>query len=109
MYNITNDVANVMTINNKVLEKVNAITIMCIAQAVRESMIAEEDITECDIGIGKLVISHSGNDVKFKFVPSSNLVQNVVDTLQDEESSLECNITDSLVDKLVNNYKTLLQ
>ena len=110
MINIVNDVSILTGIPEKTLAKFFRKMVFCICEAVQESLTDEnnfKDITELDIGIGKLYIKHVGKDIKYKFEPSENLEKAVKDTVEGKENLLIDFLDETLAKKFVDLYKEI--
>ena len=108
MNDILDNVSTLTSINKKALEKLSNVAIYCLNDAVEESRISGEEITEADIGIGKLLIKFDGEQVKYKFIPSAKLEESITDTIVHKSNILEIAIENSLKDKVLNTYKDLI-
>ena len=110
MKNIVTDLALLTTIPDKTLAKFFKKMIFSICQAVEEDILDEKnltDITELDIGIGKLYIKHVGADIKYKFEPSELLEKALLSTVVNKKNYLEKFLDRSLNKKFVEVYKDL--
>lgn len=103
MINMVEDLEILTTIPASTLKKLMTKEVYCIANAVEESMLSNEDISEVDIGIGTLYIKHVDNEIKYKFVPSAKLNDAVKSTVVNKKNVL----VDVLEPSLVNNFKTV--
>ena len=107
MINLTSDLSLLTTIPDKVLEKLNDKLVYCISEAVAESALAEEEITELDVGFGTLFIKNDKFEPKFKFVPTENFMSTIKDSINNKLNSLEDTLNESLANKVVNVYKDI--
>jgi len=110
MTNIVNDVSILTTIQDKTLAKFFRKMIFCICQAVQEDMLDEnntKDITELDIGIGKLYIKHVGTDIRYRFEPSEFFEKALLSTVVNKKNYLEEFLDESLGKKFTEVYKDL--
>lgn len=108
MFNIVEDVSKLTTIPVKSLNSLMDKFIYCIVDAVKESNLSNEEITEIDLGVGVLYIKHTNKELKYKFVPSNKLNKCMSDMLNSGLNSLENTLELSLVDRIVNTYKDLI-
>lgn len=90
---------------NKLLDKVYYI----ISDTIEESLLNNQDIAECDIGLGTLMIKLCGEEVKFKFIPNAKLQEIVKSTIVNKKNLLSATIEKTLVDRITNTYKDLLR
>lgn len=106
--NIVSDLAQITTIQDKVLEKLFSKMVYCISDAVVEAKKCEKELVDLNIGIGNLSIQLYEDSIKYKFVPSQELESSVKDSILEERNLLEDKLEQSFVDKIVNLYKDLL-
>lgn len=78
----------------------------CISDAIEKAILNGEDKVEVDLGYGKLFISFTNKEIKYKFIPSDLFEKIIINTVMKEHNDLVLNIENSLVSKLVNTYKT---
>ncbi len=110
MANIISDVSILTTIPEKTIAKFFRKMIFCICEAVAENMLNENsnsNITELDIGIGKLYIKHVGTDIKYRFEPSELLEKSILATVVNKKNHLEEFLDATLVKKFTEVYKDL--
>ena len=79
---------------------------MC--DAIYESILNKQDITEMDIGIGTLYILNNDQGIKFKYIPNKQVEEAVKDTIVDQENPVQLILEKRLVSKIVNTYKDIL-
>lgn len=103
MINMIEDLEILTTIPASTLKKLMTKEIYCIANALEESILNNEDVAEVDIGIGTLYIKYIDNEIKYKFVPSAKLNDAVKTTVINKKNVL----VDVLEPSLVNNFKTV--
>ena len=110
------DLSSVTNISDKLLEKLETISEMCVADLVVESVLNNDQITEIDIGMGSLqiYIDSPTATLKFKFIPSQKLEEEIVKIALNPKvqnrvktSSLESNLEQGLVNKMNHLYKEL--
>lgn len=106
--NLINDISKVTTIPKSALNRLNNIAIWCITDAFKVSLLNNNDLTEIDLGIGKLCILNEDEQVKYKFIPNELLEQSIIDTSLNNRSHLELNLEEKIVDKILNTYKTIV-
>lgn len=110
MINIVNDMSILTTIPDKTLIKFFKKMIFCICEAVKEDMLDEnnpKEITELDIGIGKLYVKVVGREVKYKFEASEYLQKAMLATVTDKENPLPKFLDETLAKKFVDLYKEI--
>lgn len=102
------NLSTLTTIPKKHLERLLSKVFLCIGDAVEETVIKNEKLTEIDIGIGTLVISIYNDTLKYKFVPSNRLDKVVKSTVVEKKNNLTREIEDNLANKIINVYKDML-
>ena len=110
MINIVNDLSILTTIPDKTLIKFFKKMVFCICEAVKEDLVDEnnpKEITELDIGIGKLYVKVVGTEVKYKFEPSEYLQKAMLATTTNKENPLPDFLDESLGRKFVDLYKEI--
>lgn len=107
-YNMISDVSKLTTIPEKVLNKLITKSVYCISDAIAEMRIAGKDTIDLDIGLGNLSIGIVDDEVVYKFVPSTELDISVKSSILNEQNLLEDAVEASLVDKLTNTYKDVV-
>ena len=107
MKNLLEDLSILTTIAKYNLDNLTEKSISIITHDVLESMQDGEDITSIDIGIGVLNILHNHNEIKYKFVPSKKLDDNIYLTCKTGESKLSLDIDTALGERIQSTYKDL--
>ena len=103
MTSIIDDLEILTTIPANTLKKLKQKEIYCIADALEESILADQSVTEVELGIGILTIKHTKDDIMYRFTPSAKLNDAVKNTIINGKNIL----TDSLEVSLVNNIKNI--
>lgn len=106
MRQLLNDLSILTTISVRDLKKLLEKSTLCIADAVNDSKIKNEDITSIDIGVGTLYVKIIGNEVKYKFVGNDYLNKILIEATK-ENNKLENKLEKTLVDRITNLYKEL--
>ena len=106
--NITSDLSVLTTIPENTLNRLNDLTMKCIAHAVFESSLNRENTCIVDIGIGKLIIAPSEEDVNIRFEPSQKMESMLVDAINKKEDPLTLEVEKVLSEKIMRTYKDLL-
>ena len=109
MIDLLNDINQLTTIPRTTLDRLVQLTNTDICHCVEEQLLKQETITDIDIGIGRLLIKLEGNEIFYKFIPSTQLEKNIITTIKTKESPLIQKAEKSLVDKIENVYKELIQ
>ena len=107
--NLIKDLSLLTTIQEPILEKLLDKVFYVISDDIVESQIKEEEVANCDIGIGTLAIKVCGDDVKFKFIPNAKLKEVVKSTIINKENLLSKVVEKVLIDRVTNTYKDLLR
>jgi len=108
MVDIIDDVCKLTTIPYTVMKRLISKVSMCISHAVCESLLSGENITQVNVGIGKLFINVSDDSITYKFIPSPHLEELLVNTVNSGESPLVTKVEDTLKSKIINVYKDML-
>lgn len=102
------DVSKLTAVSQITLNKLANVVSLCICNAVYESVLENEPITEIKLGIGTLLIKYENNEVLYKFIPNQKLENQLIDTIKTNESPLVLELELSLKDKIEAVYKELL-
>lgn len=105
---IIKDLSDLTTTSPSVFAKLLRTSEWCISNAVEETQLAGENITEISIGIGTLFILTEEGNIKYKFIPTRALENNVKQTYLDGKNPLTLHLENTLAKKLTNVYKELL-
>ena len=109
MTNIVQDIATLTTLPVSNVEYMTDIVTDTISHSVLEAKLNNEDTSVISLGkIGKLLISITDEELRYKFIPSKYLEDKLITTLNAEESSLEVKVENSLNKRLISVYKDLL-
>ena len=90
--------------HNKVLKTCAPI----IGNAVYESLLSSEEITDIDVGFGNIIIKADSKELKLKFVPSKDLEMDLKTINSGKEPELKAKLEKALVAKLIDMYKEIL-
>ena len=110
MSNLIQDMSILTTIPEKTLAKFFRKMVFCICEEIKENILDEnsdKEITEVDIGIGKLYIKVVGAEVKYKFEPSDYMQKAVIATVTEKENPLADFLSKALGKKFVDLYKDI--
>ena len=100
------DLSTLTTISESTLSKLNNKIIWCITDAVCKSVYNRDESTTVDLGFGKLTIKFDNNQIKYRFIPSSELEEAISSAVINERNPLVDALESSLVDKMTNVYKS---
>lgn len=109
MSNIVQDISTLTTLPVSNIEDLTEIIIDCICHDVLEGKLTNSELVTISLGkIGKLLISLTDSELKYKFIPSKYLEENLITTLNSNESSLETRLEQNLDKRIIAAYKDLL-
>lgn len=107
MDGIIKNISTLTSIPVSALDRLVDISNHCISNSFYHSLISDSDITEIDLGIGVLMIKKDNDALKFKFVPSAKLREELTEVLKTKKSTLTKVLEDSLKEAVTNTYKDL--
>lgn len=105
MKDLINRVSTISTIDERTLMKLVTMQDWCISDIIREMIDNKENEETIFIGIGTIKITIDEDGVRYKFKPSQELEDNIINTLNGEKSVLEEALVESVKKKLLNIYK----
>ena len=105
--NLIEDVAKLSSVKSSLLKKFSRLSEYCISDYVLESKLEDEDLTEIDIGIGKLKLLITDDELRYSFTPSQRLEKMMIDSYQNEKHVLEQKVEEGLENRLLSAYKEL--
>ena len=108
MNNVIEDISKLTTIPQNALDKLVAKANWCIADSFNESIIAKQQVTEVDIGIGTLLISNLSEEIQYKFIPHKELEDALISIAVDRKNPIQLILEKKLVGKIINTYKTII-
>ena len=109
MSNIVQDISTLTTLPVSNIEDLAEIIIDCICHDVLEGKLTNSELVTISLGkIGKLLISLTDSELKYKFIPSKYLEENLITTLNSNESSLEKRLEQNLDKRIIAAYNDLL-
>ena len=80
----------------------------CICHSTLENFDNGENETIIDISIGQVSIVVNGNEIHYRFKPSTKLESMLIDTINTHKDPLVSDIEHSLVVRILNTYKDLV-
>lgn len=107
MSNVVHDLSVLTNVPETYVEKLLQKTTYVICEQIKEDLIADEEVSEIDLYIGKLYIKYSGEEIRYKFIPSETLQSAVQSTVNNKLNLLENKLNEALVKKFVQLYKDL--
>ena len=105
MSNLIEDLSELSTIPQSSLNSLFDKIRLCISY--QASDLIKEDVVGVDIGIGTLYISKNGDELHYKFIPTSALDESVRRSINGNVDLVR-KCEDLLVDRIVNVYKDLI-
>lgn len=105
--NIIDDLSTITTIPPASLRKLFEKVGWCICNGVLESRLAEQDITEINLGYGTLIISIENNQIEYKFIPSSKLEKGLIETVVNKKNPLVVNLEETFANRILKTYKDM--
>lgn len=81
---------------------------MCISHDVFETILSGDELTTIDIGFGTLTIKVCEDCIKYKFEPSRNLEQTILEACNSGTSPLLQRASDALSERIQHTYKELI-
>lgn len=108
MNKIIEDLVTLTNLPISLLKKLVNYAIYCICHKVYENMLKVNNITEVDIGIGKLYILLEEDSIQYKFIPSKFFEDNLLWTMKNNSSPLTKIAEEKLEEKIKETYKELL-
>ena len=107
MNNTIEDISKVTTVPRITLQKLLEKSEMCVCHNILEQILRGETYICTDILFGELHLNIDDNEVKFKFIPSSQFEDMLVKTISEQRSPLITAVEDGLAENLLNVYKEL--
>lgn len=108
MNKIIEDLVTLTNLPISLLKKLVNYTIYCICHNVHENSLKLNNVSEVDIGIGKLYILLEDETIQYKFIPSKFFEDNLVWTIRNNKSPLTKVAEEKLEEKIKETYKELL-
>ena len=102
------DVSKLTNIPKDFLDKLPPRISYSISNAIEETLIAEDGFVEYDLGFGILRLLIEDNKIKYKFVPSAELEESLLNTVRKEHNTLKSELESSLPNKVLRQYKELV-
>lgn len=108
MNTYTQDISTLTTIPESAVKRLVKISSEYITHCIVESVLDKKETCEIDIGIGSLMVDINTEELKFKFIPSKTLQNNIYESIIDKNSKLALDVEDNLRDKIIYAYKNLI-
>lgn len=107
MYNMLNDLSTLTTIQTNSLDKLFNKCKMLICDYIVQDNLCKTNTTSIDIGIGTVVINMQDHELNYKFIPSNDLEDMLVECIKTKNSPLVNTIEKTLSDRITKAYKDL--
>lgn len=108
MTNLIDDIVSLTNVSEKTLEKFLPIARYCVCHSVYEALCEKTGIAEIDFGYGHLQIKIDSCGLCYKFIPSKDLEQMLIDTIKTKNSPLIRKLENNLQDKIDETYRELV-
>lgn len=108
MTNLIEDVSALTNVSETTLEKLISVCRYCIGHSVHEHICMQKSITEIDLGFGVLNLKIDDCEILYKFIPSKDLEDVLVQTITKHTSPIITKLENNLQDKIDHTYKELL-
>lgn len=108
MNKLINDLSTLTTISQHALVNLTEKSIACICHTVCESLLEGNNPIEVDIGVGTLYIKCEEDQIKYKFIPSKKLEENVAFAVKHGTSPVQYMVEEALKDRIETTYKNLI-
>lgn len=103
--NIIEDISKLSTIPQQEVELVFELYKDCICYDIHEMIKNHENHIDIDIGIGVLILDINDEEIRYKFIPSSSLENDIKYTLENDHCPLFNKLEESLHSKIMRAYK----
>ena len=107
MINLIDDVSVLTNIPSKLLEKIKKCEEYSIVENITELNSEKEKFIDLDLGIGTLSILVDDNVIKYKFIPSSSLDEEILSAIKYKKNILDLKLENSLQQKIEQTYRDL--
>lgn len=108
MTKLIDNLSKITSISKQTFDKLTNLSVSCICDSIEDDILNNESIATIDIGIGQLLIKHTDNDMRYKFIPDAKLEEAVSQTIVNDKNPLKVAVEDTLKKRILNIYKELL-
>ena len=105
---LSTDLSKLSNIPEEYIDKVLKTCAPIIGNAVYESLLSSEEITDIGEGFGNISNKADSKELKLKFVPSKDLEMDLKTINSGKEPELKAKLEKALVAKLIDMYKEIL-
>lgn len=106
--NLITDMSNVTQITPRIMYKLSEIIKLLICDYINEADLIGDDVISIDIGFGTIEFRLNEDTVTYNFIPSDELENNIVYTLEEKKNPILEVMETNLEKRLFNTYKDLL-
>ena len=107
VFNIKDDLSKLTTIDvlyiNRLFDKI----VWCISDYVEMAIDKGESYVEVDFGFGSVIVNIENDSIRYKFKPSKQLDDSIINTVVDGKNNLTLVLEKTLTQKLTNIYKDM--
>lgn len=96
------------TIPNKALNSLVEKSSWIICDEIYTNLLQNINTTSIDIGIGTLIIINEEDSIRYKFIPSKQLEEAIVDVCTKKKNPLTFNLETALAKKITDTYKDFI-
>ena len=108
-YNLLDDLSVLTTISKYGLTDMSKIAEMCIAQAILEAKLNNQETVKIILGtLGELNVIITDSEVTYRYIPSKSLEKDIIASLQTNKSKLQEALENSLTKRVISVYKDLM-
>jgi len=108
VFNIKEDLSKLTTIDILYLNRIFNKIVWCISDYIEMAIDKGEDQVEVDLGFGVIIININEDNIKYRFKPSKELEESVINTAIDGKNNFTLTLEKTLVQKITNIYKDFL-
>lgn len=108
VFNIKEDLSKLTTIDILYLNRIFNKIIWCISDYVEMAIEKGEDLVEVNLGFGVITININDDSIKYRFKPSKELDESIINTVIDGKNNFTLTLEKTLVQKITNIYKDFL-
>ena len=106
-YNVSDKIQKLTTIDESTLKRLSDLVANVFVDAVYESVLADDSSVEINLDFCTIKVLRSNNELRYKFVPSAKLEENIIRAIKEKKSSLDDMVLDKLKSSLLSTYKDL--
>lgn len=104
-FSLIDDLSTLTTIPTTNLNQLTKKANYCICNCIEESSLNNDNLTDIDIGIGRLSIYVENNNILYRFTPAKSLEDNIKKTVIEKHNVMTNIVENALTNKIINTYK----